>query len=180
MSKSTNTGGAINGDTARPSPMLIRDKRTWHFGWTVTLVIAGLAFLQWSSLKELYYQVSGTQFPESTIEWHHDFNIAKNSAQEEDKPILVVFGASWCPPCRTMKREVWPDPQVTKAVENDFIPLYIDVDDRHQSEIVASYQIQGIPAVLIVDSLGKTVRRANSMSRSETLRFLTLASTVKN
>ncbi len=164
----------------KPVPMRNADNKNWHFGWTVALVIAGLVFLQWSALKELYYEISGAKFPESTIEWQHDFNVALNSAKEVDKPLLVVFGASWCPPCRTMKREVWPDLQVAKAVESDYIPLYIDVDDRIQSEIVARYQVQGIPAVLIVDSQGKTVRRGNSMSRSETLHFLTLAAAEKN
>ncbi len=144
------------------------DKGRWFWG----LIIAILVFLQWPAIKEVYYRVSGTQFPESTIPWHHDFDEAAQVASKDNKPILAVFGASWCPPCRAMKRQVWPDKEVSRLVETEYVPLYVDVDDRSLAAVIERYQIHGIPAVLVLDSKGNVLRQGFSMTKAETLTFL--------
>ena len=141
--------------------------------WFWLFLIAVLVMMQWSSLKELYYQATGSGEPVQTIPWEHDFSHAVELAQEADKPILTVFGASWCPPCRAMKRDVWPDPEVSSAVESRFVPMYVDVDDRSQADLVSRYGVRSIPTILVLDSNGKVVQERKSMSRSETLDFLT-------
>ncbi|MCC7338728.1 MAG: thioredoxin family protein, partial [Pirellulaceae bacterium] len=137
--------------------------------WFWLFAILFIALLQWPAIKELYYQVSGTEFPEQTIPWKHDLASALTLASTQEKPVLAVFGATWCPPCRTMKREVWPDPQVSAAVEAGFVPLYVDVDDQSQAELVSRYGVQGIPTILLLDSQGKVLQERNVMSVSETL-----------
>ncbi len=138
--------------------------------WIVILVIAAFILLQWPFVKELYYQVVGA--PESKIAWQHDVEAAFTIAKESNKPVLAVFGASWCPPCRTMKREVWSDSQVADAVESGFVPLYIDVDDRSLAEFSSRYNVASIPTVLVLDGEGAVVRKRQSMSSADTLAFL--------
>lgn len=141
--------------------------------WFWLLLIGAIAVLQWPALKDFYYQLSETDAPEQTIQWHHDLASAMAISNDEKKPILAVFGASWCPPCRLMKREVWPDPRVSTAVEAGFVPLYVDVDDQAQAELVSQYRVNGIPAVLLLDSNGKLIKERKTMSVSETIKFLT-------
>jgi thioredoxin 1 len=147
-------------------------KQKMHFGWTVALVIAVIAWLQWPALKELYYQLSGTDAVESKIPWRHDFDSALIEARQSEKPLLVVFSAAWCSPCKRMKREVWPDEQVVQAVEKDYVPLYVDIDEQQQADVTARYQVRAIPAVFIVNANGDIIRQGNSMSRSQMLKFL--------
>ncbi len=141
--------------------------------WIWLLLVAFVAYIQWPALKELYHQVAGTEFPKQTIQWQHELANALQLANQSEKPILVVFGASWCPPCRSMKREVWPNPQVSAAVSAACIPVYVDVDDRTQAEIVSQYQVSSIPTVLLLDANGVILRRESTMSVAETLGFLT-------
>lgn len=141
-------------------------------GWIWLAIIAALVALQWPVLKESFYQVAGVEVPESPIKWQHDWTTARAMAQDQGKPILAVFGADWCPPCRTMKREVWPDAEVAAAVEQGYVPLYVDVDESSQAELVARYGVRGIPAVLVLDAQGNVQRQQHSMSRSGTLEFL--------
>lgn len=136
------------------------------------LLVLGMMFLQGPMLKGVFYQAAGIKAPVSTIAWRKDFDAARVEAKANDKPLLLVFSASWCPPCTAMKHDVWPDAKVSEAVKNGFVPLHIDVDDHRNSDVVARYEIRGIPAVLIVDAQGKVLRQRSFMSRSETLKFL--------
>ncbi len=138
----------------------------------VAVFLGAILFLQWPLLKGLFYRASGIDAPISTIAWRNDFDSATAEARASDKPLLVVFSASWCPPCIVMKHDVWPDTQVSEAVKNGFVPLHIDVDDPRHADVAARYDIQGIPAVLIVDADGRVLRHKSFMSRSETLKFL--------
>ena len=146
--------------------------KRWPSGWTIALLLIALVIFQSSSLKELYYSLAGVKFPESSIEWQPDLDTALTAAQAQKRPVLLVFGATWCPPCKKMKREVWPDAEVAKTVAAGFVPLYVDVDDQAQSKVTAKYQVSSIPAVLVLDSSGTVVRQRSSMSVPQTLAFL--------
>jgi thiol:disulfide interchange protein len=141
--------------------------------WTVLIVLAVIVFLRRSAFEELYYNAIGYKFPESKIAWRGDFEETLSEAKEKGKPVLLVFGATWCPPCKTMKRNVWPDEEVTQAVEQGYVPMYVDIDEEKHSQLSARYRILGIPAVLVLNAEGEVLQKRNTMSRSETLAFLT-------
>jgi len=149
-----------------------KQAKRWPSGWVIAALIFAIVLLQWSSLKELYYNVAGIDAAESPIKWQHDLDAALISAKNKQRPVLLVFGASWCPPCKKMKRDVWPDPQVAEFVESNFVPLYVDVDDRSQAELSTRYSVSSIPAVFVLDSEGAAVDKRSSMSASATLAFL--------
>lgn len=136
------------------------------------LFLVALLFLQWPMLKGLFYRASGVDAPVSTISWREDFEAALVEGEASDKPLLLVFSASWCPPCIAMKHDVWADTEVSKAVTNGFVPVHIDVDSSELAEVAERYQVRGIPAVLLVDAQGNVLRQESFMSRSETLEFL--------
>jgi protein disulfide-isomerase len=140
--------------------------------WAVLIVLAVFVLLRRSAFEELFYNAIGYKFPESKIPWREDFDTSLAEAKEKGKPVLLVFGATWCPPCKTMKRNVWPDEEVTKAVEHGFVPMYVDVDEEKHSQLSARYRVLGIPAVLVLNAEGEVLKKGNSMSRSETLAFL--------
>jgi|694.fasta_scaffold58725_5 protein disulfide-isomerase len=140
--------------------------------WAVLIVLAVFVLLRRSAFEELFYNAIGYKFPESKIPWREDFDTSLAEAKEKGKPVLLVFGATWCPPCKTMKRNVWPDEEVTKAVEQGFVPMYVDVDEEKHSQLSARYRVLGIPAVLVLNAEGEVLKKGNSMSRSETLAFL--------
>jgi thiol:disulfide interchange protein len=128
---------------------------------------------QWPWVKGLYYQAAGTEAPPSTIPWRDSFDSAMAEVKASDKPLLVVFSASWCPACIAMKHDVWPDSDVSEAVTNGFVPLFVDVDEPRHAPVVARYGGQSVPVFVVVDRDGEILRHESwLMSRSKILTFL--------
>lgn len=144
----------------------------WLSGWAIPILIGVFVLFQWQTLRDTLFSAAGMESSESPIKWQHDMDTALDSAKAQQRPVLIVFGASWCPPCKRMKRDVWPDPQVAEFVEANFVPLYVDVDDRSQAELSKRYNVSSIPAVFVVDAEGKTLQQQAFMSAPATLDFL--------
>lgn len=139
-------------------------------GPLILFAVIILAF-QWPKIKEM---IQGTSdLPTSAFHWEHDFAAAKKLSQEQGKPMMVVFSASWCPPCKQMKREVWPDAEVGKLVNDHYVPIYLDVDESQNKELTEKYGVDAIPFIIIINPQGSVIHRNHTMSRDEALVFLT-------
>lgn len=140
--------------------------------WPVAIFAAVMLYIQWPAVKDVYYRLSGTEPPKAAIAWRENFDAALAEVRSSDKPMLLVFSASWCGPCNTMKRDVWSDPKVGDSVTAGFVPVHIDVDDAQHAEVTDRYQVRSIPAIYVLDAGGQTLARESYMSRSEALAFL--------
>ena len=73
------------------------------------------------------------------IHWHEWGEEAFAAAQRENKPILLDIGAVWCHWCHVMDRESYDDPDVAKIVNENFIAVKVDRDER--PDIDSRYQV---------------------------------------
>ena len=62
------------------------------------------------------------------LRWFQNLKTAHKLAVQQDKPLLIVFGASWCTFCHKLERETLGDKRMIAAVERDFIPVHLDFD----------------------------------------------------
>src|ERR1700757_782557 len=72
------------------------------------------------------------------IRWHEWGEDAFAAAQRENKPMLLDIGAVWCHWCHVMDRESYDDPEVAKIVNELFIAVKVDRDER--PDIDSRYQ----------------------------------------
>jgi len=158
-------------DSARPAdaPAASRSRRTNVVLWVGLLGF--FLFMQWPMLKGWVYRAADRPVPPPAFTWHTSFAAAQAEAQHEGRRLFVDFQASWCPPCVVMAHDVWPDPEVGRALSAGFVPVSIDVDADTEG-VAAVYAVSGIPTVLVLDSGGRVLRRGTYMSRSQLLRFL--------
>lgn len=133
------------------------------------LVVAVL-LIQWPMLKGSYYRAADTPVPPSSIEWRTDLDAALVEARLTRKRVFVDFSADWCPPCITMKHDVWPDPAVERALAQSYVPVLIDVD--RDDAVPARYGVRGIPTVVVLDDAGQVIRRGTFLSAAAMVRFL--------
>jgi uncharacterized protein len=69
------------------------------------------------------------------IRWHEWGEEAFASAQRENKPMLLDIGAVWCHWCHVMDRESYEDPEVAAIVNEHFIAVKVDRDERPDIDI---------------------------------------------
>ena len=73
------------------------------------------------------------------IQWHEFGEEAFAAARAADKPVLLDIGAVWCHWCHVMDRESYDDPEVATIVNEHFIAVKVDRDER--PDIDSRYQI---------------------------------------
>jgi uncharacterized protein len=73
------------------------------------------------------------------IRWNEWGEDAFAEAKRENKPILLDIGAVWCHWCHVMDRESYDDPEVAQIVNERFVPVKVDRDER--PDIDSRYQI---------------------------------------
>src|SRR5580693_9282919 len=73
------------------------------------------------------------------IQWHEWGEEAFATAQRENKPILLDIGAVWCHWCHVMDRESYDNPEIAEIVNQHFIAVKVDRDER--PDIDSRYQV---------------------------------------
>jgi thioredoxin 1 len=71
---------------------------------------------------------------------------------ESDRPVLVDFTASWCPPCRVMK----PVLAELAAGRDDLRVVQLDVDEQQQT--AADHGVLSMPTFILFSG-GREVKR---------------------
>jgi uncharacterized protein len=72
------------------------------------------------------------------VRWREFGAEALAAAKAADKPILLDIGAVWCHWCHVMDRESYDDPEIAALINDKFIPVKVDRDER--PDIDARYQ----------------------------------------
>ena len=80
----------------------------------------------------------------------------------KDKPILVQFGAIWCPPCRQQK----PETLEASVRAGAGSPAYVDVD-QHEA-LAEEYKIESIPVTAVIKD-GEIVERLDGFQPQSTM-----------
>lgn len=133
----------------------------WQCFW-LTFLVVSIAYAWYS-----FY------VPSNDIAWADNYASALQRAADSDKPMILYFTATWCVPCRIMKRQVWADEQVTELVNAQFIPVAIDVDNPDDTEVLARYNVEGTPITIVTDSQGNAKDwRVGGISKSEFLELI--------
>jgi thiol:disulfide interchange protein DsbD len=96
------------------------------------------------------------------IRWETSEEAAVARASTEHKPLIIDFGASWCPACKELEHKTFPDARV-RAEGTRFVALQIDATDEEDAEVVRVRKkygaTAGLPVVVALDSGGKEALR---------------------
>ncbi len=133
----------------------------WQCFWLTFLVVS------------LVYAWYCYYVPSNDIDWADNYTLAQQQAADSGKPMILFFTATWCVPCRIMKRQVWADEQVVALVNAQFIPVAIDVDNLDNASVLARYKVEFTPVTIVTAPQGNALDwRAGGINKSEFLELL--------
>ncbi len=99
--------------------------------------------------------------------WLQDFDQAKQTADREQKSVLVLFdGSDWCGYCQRLTREVFAEPDFAAQVGKDFVLVCIDSprggaasakvqNAARNRRFVQQFGVHGFPTVVLTDAKGR-------------------------
>ena len=100
--------------------------------------------------------VDGTRAAKvKAIEWREWSKDAFEDAKKGNKLVLLDLSAVWCHWCHVMDSTTYSDEDVIAAINDNFIPIRVDIDRR--PDISERYNRGGFPTTAFLSDLGESV-----------------------
>ena len=81
-------------------------------------------------------------------------------AKRQNKPVFMDLYTVWCPPCKRMTREAFPNPKVGAKFNVHFINYQLDAEKGEGIQIAKQYAVASYPTALYMAPNGDLVYRA--------------------
>ncbi len=95
---------------------------------------------------------------ETRVEWREWGPAAFAEAAEAEQPLLLSLSATWCAGCHEMDVETYAEPRIAANVNDDFVPVRIDVD--RQPRVRERYNMGGFPSTVFATPSGAVISGA--------------------
>lgn len=92
---------------------------------------------------------------ESGIRWQQDIESAKAEARQTHRMVLVHVVADGCGPCRALESNVFNQPGVAAAIEQQFVPVKLNANEY--PAIAQAFGITRVPTDVIVTPEGEVI-----------------------
>jgi thioredoxin 1 len=93
-------------------------------------------------LTVLSFGLSDNEAYANEIEWQ-SFAVGMARGKSENKKVFLHFYAEWCATCKVMKEKTFKDLGIIDTLNEDFIPVKVDVDK--DKEASAMFKVQLLP-----------------------------------
>ncbi len=93
------------------------------------------------------------------INWRHNLDAAKIEASRTGKLVLLHFYTSSCGPCKKLERDVFSQPQIAAAMEQNFVPVKLNAD--HSPAIANSFHVDRVPFEVVINGQGEVLQKLN-------------------
>ena len=101
------------------------------------------------------------------IVWDRDLQRAWQSAQEQQRPLLLFITGDRCHYCTLMKHQTWRDPAVAAAVNEGFVAVEVSTDFKDR--VAEVLKIRALPTTLVISPERKVLARFNGYLRPDQL-----------
>ena len=101
--------------------------------------------------------------PSTNVAWvaaagDTDVDRALALAKAERKPLLLYWGASWCPPCNQLKATLFNRHDFA-ALSRSFVAVHVDGDRPGAQLLSRRFKVTGYPTVVVFNDQGTEITR---------------------
>jgi thioredoxin 1 len=135
-----------------------------------TILLAGGAFAYYS------YNNPKVNFKEDTkggIQFHKGtWTEALALAKKDNKLVFLDVYASWCGPCKRLKKRTFSNDKVGSYFNNHFINVSLDGEEGEGVQVSSQYNVTSYPSLYLINGDGKIVTETGGfMSPNELISF---------
>ena len=133
-------------------------------GLSVMVTLAMVSFTTTESISNTNQTNSeGMNFTEGT------FAEILAKAKKEKKNIFFDAYASWCGPCKLLKRDVFTTKTAGDFFNKNFINVAMDMEKGEGAALAPAFQITAYPTLLILNYKGEIIGRTMGYQSAEKL-----------
>lgn len=107
--------------------------------------------------------LAAPSLPSKNVAWQPaaadaDIDRAFTLAKAQNKPLLLYWGASWCPPCNQLKATLF-NRQDFAALSRSFVAVHVDGDRPGAQKLGTRFKVSGYPTVVLFTPQGQEITR---------------------
>ncbi len=122
------------------------------------LIIVGLLVFAFMPKGTKHQEANSNNENEQGIQFiEANWSKALQEAKKQKKLIFIDAYASWCGPCKLLKKNTFPDKEAGAFFNKNFINVAVDMEKGDGPALAEKFQVTAYPTLIITDWDGNIV-----------------------